>query len=208
MEAYVSGTSAEESARLLGQNHKHPYALYNLLDYYGVPRRRQAKNRVEHKVIDGVVLKWCSACINWAPLGAYNTSSKAWDGLAGLCQSCASKSNKDRYQRYSKADSLAALFKPYKTNAASRGLTFDLSLDDLKAMWVTQGGRCWYTGIEMTTTVGDPNKVSIDRLDSTQGYTRANVVLCTKRINLMKREMSVAEFKDIVGVVHTHMGKQ
>ena len=43
--AYVSGKTLEESALLLGQNHKHPYALRNALEYYGVPLRKQPKNR-------------------------------------------------------------------------------------------------------------------------------------------------------------------
>jgi hypothetical protein len=204
MEAYVSGTSAEESARLLGQNHKHPYVLYNLLDYYGVPRRKQVKGRVEHKVIDGVVSKWCSACSGWKTLGDFNDNSKSWDGLAGLCRGCASEANKNRYQKYGKAAGLTALFKKCREGASARGLTFNLSLKDVHEMWEAQNGCCWYIGTKMTMEVGDPNKVSIDRLDSSKGYTRENTALCTKRINLMKRDMSVRDFMDIIQQLHDH----
>jgi hypothetical protein len=207
MEVYISGKSAEESARLLGQDHKDPYVLYNLLDYYGIPRRRQVKTRVEHKIVEGVPHKWCSVCNGWKPLAEFNDASKSWDGLAGLCRGCASKSNKNRYQKYSKADSLAAIFTLYRRGAVSRGLSFNLKVEDFKAKWESQDGLCWYTGIEMTTTVRDPNKVSIDRVDNTQGYTRENTVLCTKRVNLMKREMSVEELRDIVRKLHKHLNK-
>jgi hypothetical protein len=201
MRAYASGVSAEESARLLNAG---PPVLYNLLDYYGIPRRKQVKSRVEHKMIDGVESKWCSVCNDWKPLGDFNSSSMAWDNLAGLCRGCASKANKDSYAKHVKENGLAVIFDRHKRGASDRGLSFDLRLEDVQEKWASQKGRCWYTGTMMTTTVGDPNKVSIDRLDSSKGYTLANTVLCTKRVNLMKRDMSVGEFLDIVQKLHEH----
>jgi hypothetical protein len=178
-----------------------------LLDYYGIPRRKQAANRVLHKVANGETLKWCGACDDWKVHTDFNASSKTWDDLASLCRACASKANKSRYEKYSKIDSLAAIFSTYRRGASFRGLSFDMGIDDFRSMWGAQVGRCWYTGMEMTTTVNDPNKVSIDRLDSTKGYTRENTVLCTKRVNLMKREMSVAEFRGIIRKLHEHMNE-
>lgn len=205
IESYVSGKSVEESARLLGQDHKDPYTLHNILDYYGIQQRKRAPNRRAHKIVEGIELKWCSDCKDWRSIGEFNDSSKAWDGLARVCRPCASKSNKNRYEKYSKADSLAAIFALYRRAASFRGLTFDLKLDDLKSMWEKQAGRCYYSGRALTTTVRDPNKVSIDRLDSSKGYSRKNSVLCTKRVNFMKREMSVELFREIVRGLYHHM---
>ena len=41
MSEYQGGKSLEESARLLGEGHKDPYCLKNILDYYGVPIRKK-----------------------------------------------------------------------------------------------------------------------------------------------------------------------
>jgi hypothetical protein len=201
IEAYLGGASAEDSAQLLGQGHKHPYALLNLLDYYGVPRRKQPKSRVGHRMIEGVVQKHCSSCVTWHPLASFNASSKAWDGLAGLCRSCASLSNKSRYQKYAKVDSLGAIFAMMKRNASSRGLSFDLTLSDVEALWEKQKGVCAYSGQPMTFTLSDPQKVSLDRVNSAFGYHKDNVVLCTVRVNLMKRDMSLDEFRATVKAV-------
>lgn len=39
------------------------------------------------------------------------------------------------------------------------------------------------------------NTVSVDRLDSSKGYTLENVVLCCAAINRMKMDMTVDEFR-------------
>lgn len=210
IQSYTSGASVEDSARLLGQKHKDPYALHNLLSYYGVPLRRPAKNRVPHQVVDGVICKFCGACSRLLPIAEnFNLGSKAWDGLAGICRKCASEANKHRYEKYSKVDSLSAMFAIFKRSAVPRGIAFDLSLSDLNALWVKQQGRCAYTGRIMSFALHDPDKVSLDRLDSTAGYCVDNVVLCTTRVNYMKRSMTVTEFKSIVDDLYKHLhGKE
>ena len=57
--AYVGGTSAEDSAKLLGSNHKDPQCLYNILAYYGIPRRKHTGKREAHHLLDGVRHKKC-----------------------------------------------------------------------------------------------------------------------------------------------------
>jgi hypothetical protein len=209
IDAYSSGFSAEESARLVGIKHKDPHQLRNVFDYYGVKMRRQGGPiSVPHKVVAGVAHKRCSGrCKRWKPLADFNASVKTRDGLASTCRSCASKDNKDRYRRYSKVDSLGALLALYRRTAASRGREFSLSLDDLRSLWERQAGRCRYSGAALMSEPGSPDKVSIDRVDSAKGYTIENIVLCTSRVNLMKRAMTVQEFRSIVDLLHNHVAE-
>jgi len=102
------------------------------------------------------------------------------------------------YQKYGTAHSLEHIFKLFERGAAQRGREFHLTFQDMQSLWEKQQGLCYYSAVKMTTTVSDPNKVSIDRLDSTQEYTPDNVVLCTSRINLMKRNMTLEEFLGVV----------
>jgi len=197
---YLAGKSLEEAARILG--HKHPYPLHNLLDYYGIDVRKRSGSRVPHKVIDGHATKWCSRCTAWKPLTDFNASSKSWDCLGGLCRPCASETNKERYQKYEREDSLKAVFSLFKKSAHPRGLTFDLTFEVVQALWDRQSGRCYYSGLPLVTELNSPNKVSIDRLNSSLGYTEDNVVLCTSRVNLMKRDMTVDEFREIIRTLH------
>jgi len=202
MESYASGKSAEDSVHLLGL--KSCAVLYTLLNYYGIPIRKGAGplSHVPHRIENGVSSKLCSECNTWNPLTDFNATSKSWDGLTTRCRLCASIYNKGMYEKYNKVDSMEAVFTVYQKGAKYTGRQFDLSLTDFKRMWEQQNGLCWYSGIPMTTTVKDPNKVSIDRVDSSKGYTLENTVLCTKRVNLMKREMSVEEFHKLVVTIY------
>lgn len=199
MNAYSSGMSAEGASRLLGGGGtKGLDVLRNLLDYYDRPKRsRLGAGKVSHQTINSVVSKWCSVCSRHKPLDEFNRASKAWDGLAGWCRQCSATKNKEKYHKYSNK-TMKAVFREMKTRSAKRGWDFAITEGCVNQLWAKQNGRCYYSGVELTTSISDPNKMSIDRIDSTKGYIRDNVVLCTVRINLMKRDMSMQEFLTVI----------
>ena len=84
--------------------------------------------------------------------------------------------------------------------ARKRGVLCDLTPADFREMWDAQGGRCFYSGVEMTLglstrTERDPDQCTVDRKDPSEGYTRSNVVLCTLWVNSAKGQMSLREFR-------------
>jgi hypothetical protein len=196
--AYQNGNSLEDSAKILGENHKDPYCLKNILTYYGVPIRRQNATRVAHKIYDNVPYKWCGTCSDWKILGEFNSNTKSWDGLAGLCRLCASQHNKSRYLAYSKIDTLRRIFDNAKRSSKYRDIYFDISLEILESIFTKQEGKCFYSGRNLEFEPGARDKLTIDRIDSSKGYTVDNIVLCSYIINMMKRSMSIKEFSDTV----------
>ncbi len=88
--------------------------------------------------------------------------------------------------------------------AKKRSLDFFISTDDLMAQWNAQGWRCYYTGYQMEYELSyfkqwsqmEKSKltVSCDRLDSSVGYQRDNIVLCCAVVNRMKWNLSCDEF--------------
>lgn len=83
-------------------------------------------------------------------------------------------------------DSFVALkYLRTKLTAIERGIEFSLSLGDFKRLMSSK--RCRYSGVELTL-VGD-HSVSIDRKDSTIGYTKDNVVVCSKTVNGIKNSL-------------------
>lgn len=81
------------------------------------------------------------------------------------------------------------LYLAARKNAAARGHTFDLTLEDIEAMVLASNGRCAVTGIALSNEKGElphgkkmrrPWAPSIDRMDSTVGYTLGNcrIVCC------------------------------
>lgn len=74
-------------------------------------------------------------------------------------------------------------FNNKKSDAFKKGIEFKLSYEQYKKIWM--GETCFYTDKELT----QENK-SIDRVDSTKGYTVENSVLCDKDLNVSKGNLS------------------
>lgn len=68
-------------------------------------------------------------------------------------------------------------------SASSRGLPFNLTLSDVRALLKRK--TCAYTKVEFSTTV-EAHKRTIDRMDCNLGYVKGNVVACTHESNQMK----------------------
>jgi hypothetical protein len=81
-----------------------------------------------------------------------------------------------------------------KKGLRKKGVAFSLPPDWAIQQWVAQDGKCFYTGLPLTDTRGSGrvwSNVSIDRVDSQEGYTPENCVLCCRAVNTMKNEYSL-----------------
>lgn len=93
-------------------------------------------------------------------------------------------------QGYKRATPEAYLFSRINNKSKSRA-EVKISKDDLRDMWVAQGGKCAVTGLHMTYS---PRRIknstglnaSVDRIDQTKGYEKGNVRLVCYRVNLMR----------------------
>ena len=70
-------------------------------------------------------------------------------------------------------------------NAKSRGIDFDLTFSEYKRIVMRK--NCYYTGIKLTNhNPVLPTHITIDRIDSTKGYTKDNCVGCANGVNAIK----------------------
>lgn len=76
-------------------------------------------------------------------------------------------------------------------NATARGVWFDISFSEYRQL--REQKKCFYTGIDLLLTDEIPTKEktppemwTLDRVDSTKGYTMDNVVVCSHAANMMK----------------------
>ncbi len=81
----------------------------------------------------------------------------------------------------------------WHAGAVKRGLAWKLPVGYLKKLPLI----CFYSGVELTTEKRLPNTISLDRLDSSKGYTKKNVVFCTATINKMKWSLNSEDFIEI-----------
>lgn len=128
------------------------------------------------------------------------------------CKTCDRIRGKSKYQRKAaKHISSVENFLKYKlTNSyAKKTVEHTITHEDLISQYNKQDGKCYYSGrtltIEMRTKCLD--SLSIDRVDSTKGYTPDNIVLCCSIINIMKLNTPKTEFLKLCKDITDHQSQ-
>lgn len=98
-----------------------------------------------------------------------------------------------------------------RKDAKRRGIPCELTIEDLRDVFEQQEGKCALSGL-LLTTLGlrckgvsySKGTASVDRKDSSRGYSRDNIQWVHKDINFMKRTMSDAKFVEMCRLVANH----
>lgn len=90
-------------------------------------------------------------------------------------------------------------FSSFKCKAIKKNIPFHLTIEELWELFEKQGGRCRLTNIDLKfeqsrKLCGSNQTASLDRIDSSKGYTIDNVQWIHKTVNLMKNVLSQADF--------------
>ena len=89
------------------------------------------------------------------------------------------------------------LWKAAKKRAREKNLDFNIEPSD-----IIIPNFCPYLGIEIVSAFGMgkrlPGSPSLDRIDSTQGYIKGNIIVCSWRANFLKSDATLQEFELIV----------
>lgn len=85
-----------------------------------------------------------------------------------------------------------------KQGAVRRGMCFEITAKQVWELYLKQNRKCVYTGMELSfkKEQGKGVTASIDRIDSSIGYTPDNIQIVHKFVNVMKREFTHDEFID------------
>lgn len=160
-----------------------------------------------HKIINGEDYYFCNKCKKWRPKSKFSIDNNSLhQNRGGLCNEC-KDCQRERYyherQRLFEDNNLALRYKLQQALKGTRrrskekNIYNDLTVDYLLYLWERQKGRCALTGIPMTYKFyeGRVNtNVSVDRIDSTKGYSKDNVQLVCMAANQMKNDLSMEEF--------------
>lgn len=87
-----------------------------------------------------------------------------------------------------------------KGNQSTSYHEIHITLDDLKAQWDKQNGKCYWLGVDMSLEdlliSRSPFAPSVDRLDSSGHYTKDNIVLTTRFANLGRGAYAGEDFQE------------
>ena len=82
-----------------------------------------------------------------------------------------------------------------RNGAKSRGLKYAVTKEFLWALFLKQERKCALSGLPIQFTINKSEKTaSLDRIDSTKGYTKDNVQWIHKDVNLMKNHFDQSHF--------------
>jgi hypothetical protein len=117
------------------------------------------------------------------------------------CKKCASVAYNDRRSRYGKREFLRDILQSSKQSAKKRcklGRTecgeHTITIQDLENLLEKQNNRCIYSGREFVWEYNHKYKASLDRIDSSKGYTPNNIQFTTWICNQAKSDFSEADF--------------
>lgn len=88
-----------------------------------------------------------------------------------------------------------------------------ITIGDLSTIWKRQSGICPYSGIHLILPTHSNVKIhpqymyaSLDRIDSTKGYTTDNIQFVCKSLNYAKNSMSEIEFLQFLDILRGKSG--
>ena len=169
-------------------NRKKKFRKY--ADKHGLDAALRHQELLERKRDAELGSKVCPVCWEEKDLSEFYL----WkSGLSSYCKSCTC-SELEKNRTKSLVNRVRSLVSAARSGAKKRGIGFSLTVEDVEKMWRDQGGRCFYSGVELSIARG-MNAASIDRVDSGGGYDVSNVVLCCSAVNLMKGRLGVEEFR-------------
>jgi hypothetical protein len=152
--------------------------------------------------------KTCFCCKQKQSVSFFFKSSNTSDGLHSWCKACCKAGNdRARDKVNASIEGRAKIFlRNAKNSAQKRNQEFRLSVQDIQDCWRKQKQVCAYSGRLMTLKAGELNTVSIERIDSSQGYIPDNVILVCQAINRMKSNFAFEDFYDLCRDVAEFLG--
>lgn len=150
---------------------------------------------------DGEKLKWCNGCATFLTHKAFNINKTRYDGLNSLCKTCKNRSpsskrrmDSNRTKRLTPDGWMSWVLAQKRSECRKTGAKFDIDINYLRDVYERQNGLCVYSKVQLEFGTNNLRSASLERVDSTLGYVRGNVVLASKAMNWAKNNSTEADF--------------
>jgi len=95
-----------------------------------------------------------------------------------------------------------AALKGARLRCLKSGREFAITLGDLTTMWAAQGGKCAVSSLSLDVSLpishfGNPLQPSLDRIDSSKGYTPDNVRFVLLAVNVALNQWGLETFLSV-----------
>ena len=147
--------------------------------------------------------KKCSKCHEIKDAEHFSSKKVNSDGLFSQCRACENIRTKALRDKWTLEQFLRNTINVSRRGAkrrtkGQRDVPFDLDLDDLMNLWNEQRGLCNMSGVQLTHTSSGIYNGSIDRIDSSKGYTIDNIQLLSVIAQTIKWDNDMDTFKHLI----------
>lgn len=176
-----------------------------VLDKHGL----RSNSRIRHKldVIDAERAR-CWKCKDAKLIGEFRLVSKLGNVpyRESVCRECREAESTHRmasdFHKY-----LKARWGRLNKSSVKDGTSFTISPEDLYRQYEEQDGRCFYTDCLLALKPNTSLTLSVDKIVPEKGYVLGNVVLCGKRVNTIKNDVTLEEMKAWMPGWYARVGK-
>jgi len=141
--------------------------------------------------------KRCPACKLELSTEHFSSNKTTKDGLTGTCKICKQNMNKRYLSTFN--SHMNYIFSAIINRAERKKLSVEITKDDIISLYYKQNGICVLSGKRMlfehnknetNQSIVNPWNISVDRLDSSKGYSIDNIQLICTIINMTKGKLS------------------
>jgi hypothetical protein len=154
-------------------------------------------------------MKICSKCKQEKPFNLFYNKNKRDDLYYSWCKDCCKKSSAEATLNINatiEGRAKSALINA-KRRTSKNGHELLLEVKDIIDLWEKQSGVCAYSGMNMTLNSNELNTMSLERIDSSIGYTKENTILICHAVNRMKSNFEVRDFYKFCSAVSDFLVK-
>lgn len=154
-----------------------------------------------YKGTDGRWYKHCPSCNDLLSYLRRNYAILSFNEQK-LCKKCSNSiPENNSHKGWIKGVLRLSFVRKYESNAALRGISWDITYEYLADLLIEQDFKCALTDWDIDAMKVNKNTASLDRIDSSKGYVEGNVQWVHKMINMSKQQYSQEEFIDICKAV-------
>ena len=143
---------------------------------------------------------------------SWKNSAHLKDGTSTRCKCCGNKNYISKDGSININALIASKYNQIKMGLKTRkkmtNMEFSLLPEDINELY-NENHYCALSGIDLSIDLSktlQQQNLSVDRIDSNLGYTKDNIQLVDKRINMMKGTLSNTEFIELCCKVAEHYG--
>lgn len=115
-----------------------------------------------------------------------------------LCRSCSNKTmDQNAHKGWIKDVLRYSFVRKYQANAILRDIEWNVTFEYLADLLIEQDFKCALTEWDIDAMEVQKNTASLDRIDSSKGYTEGNVQWVHKMVNMSKQSYTQEEFIDM-----------